>query len=76
MIECDEETYITASEVARRLKISYGTCKSNAIPLLAECYLPGRKRPVYRQLEVEQLLRVRIVEKQSQPSILVREAAS
>jgi hypothetical protein len=37
--------------------------------------LPGRKRPVYKQTEVEELSQVRIVEKQSQPLTLMRKVA-
>jgi hypothetical protein len=58
------------------LEIAKGTCKSNVLPLLTECHLPGRKRPLYRQSEVEQLSQVRAVEKQVSPLALVREAAS
>lgn len=67
MIKFDEEKYVTASEVAQRLQISHGTCKSNVLPQLTQCYLPGRRRPVYKQSEVEQLSQVRVVEKQVQP---------
>ncbi len=75
MIEYSSEIYVTATEVARCFRISYGTCKSNILPLLAECYLPGRRRPVYRQSEVEELSQVRVVEKQAQPLTLIRKVA-
>jgi hypothetical protein len=76
LIEYNEEQYVTASEVAKRLGISRGTCCNNVLPSLTEYYLPGRKRPVYKQSEVEELSQVRAVEKQVQPLALVREAAS
>jgi translation elongation factor EF-Tu-like GTPase len=76
LITFNEEKYVTASEVAQRLQIAYGTCKSNVLPLLTEYHLPGRKRPVYKQSEVEELSQVRTVEKQVQPLVLVREVAS
>ena len=75
MIEYDEEKYISISEVAKQLQIAHGTCKSNVLPLLTECHLPGRKRPVYKQSEVEALAQVRVVEKQSQPLTLIRKVA-
>jgi len=73
LIEYSEEKYVTVSEVAKRLKIAYSTCKSNVVPLLTACYLPGRRRPVYKQSEVEQLSQVRIVEKQVQPLTLIKQ---
>ncbi len=76
MIEYNAEKYVSASEVARSFKISHRTCSINVLPTLTECHLPGRKHAVYRLTEVEALSQVRIVEKQPQPSILVREAAS
>jgi hypothetical protein len=76
VITFNKEQYITISEVAKQLQIAHGTCKSNVLPLLTECHLPGRKRPVYKQSEVEELSQVRVVEKQVQPLVLVREAAS
>ena len=75
MIEYDEEKYVTVSEVAKRLQVSHGTCKSNVLPLLTECHLPGRKRPVYKQSEVEELSQVHTVEKQPQPLTLIRKVA-
>ena len=75
MITFNEEQYISISEVAKQLQIAHGTCKSNVLPLLTECHLPGRKRPVYKQSEVEELSQVRVVEKQSQPLTLIRKVA-
>ncbi len=75
MIEYGEEKYVTASEVAKRLKISHGTCYNNVLPTLAACYLPGRRRAVYKQSEVEELAQVRIVEKQPPPLPLIRKVA-
>jgi len=76
VIEYNQEQYMSISEVAKQLQIAYGTCKSNVLPLLTSCYLPGRKRPVYKQSEVEALSQVRTVERQVQPLALVREVAS
>jgi hypothetical protein len=72
LIEYDNENYVTVTEVAKRLRISYGTCTNNVLPMLTACYLPGRKRPVYKQTEVEELSQVRVVEKPSQPLTLVK----
>ena len=66
MIEYDGETYLTAGEVAERFKISRGTCFSNVLKHMQGCYLPGRKHTLYRLSEVEQVSRVRIVEKKPQ----------
>jgi len=63
LIEYDGETYLTASEVAKRFKISRGTCYSNILKHMQKCYLPGRKHALYRLSEVEQVSQVRIVEK-------------
>ncbi len=71
MITFNEEQYISISEVAKQLQIAHGTCKSNVLPLLTAYYLPGRKRPVYKQSEVEELSQVCIVEKHVQPLTLV-----
>ena len=76
LIEYDGEKYVTASEVARRFNISHVTCSTNVVPSLTACYLPGRRRIVYKQSEVEELSQVRTVEKQVQPLALVREVAS
>ncbi len=75
LIEYDGEKYVTASEVAKRLKISYGTCKNNVLPALTGYYLPGRRWPVHKQADVEQLSQVRVAEKPPQPLTLVRKAA-
>jgi len=61
LIEYRGETYLTISEVARHFKISRGTCYSNILQHMQECYLPGRKKALYRQSEVEQFSVVRIV---------------
>lgn len=61
MIEYGSETYLTASEVAARFKISRGTCSTNVLRHVQACYLPGRRKALYRQSEVEQLAQVRIV---------------
>ena len=61
MIEYGGEAYLTISEVARRFQISRGTCYSNVLKHLKECYLPGRRKPLYQLSEVEQLSEVRIV---------------
>ena len=73
LIEYNGEQYVTASEVAKRLKISHVTCSANVVPTLTMCYLPGRRRPVYRQSEVEELSQVRTVEKQVQPLTIVKQ---
>lgn len=73
MIEYKSERYVSASEVARNLKVSRSTCKGNILPMLTECYLPGRKNALYKQSEVEQLSQVRVVEKQAQPLTLVKQ---
>jgi hypothetical protein len=73
LIEFDGEKYMTATEVARRLEISYCMCSANVVPTLTTCYLPGRRRPVYKQSDVEQFSQVRIVEKQVQPLTLVKQ---
>jgi len=67
VIEYDGEQYVTVAEVAWRFKISRGTCYSNMLQYMHECYLPGRKNAMYRLSEVEQFSQVRIVEKQAQP---------
>jgi PadR family transcriptional regulator AphA len=72
LITFNKERYVTASEVAKRLQIARSTCYNNVLPLLTACYLPGRKHPVYRQSEVEELSQVRTVEKQVQPLAQVR----
>lgn len=61
MIEYGSETYLTASEVAARFKISRGTCYNNILKHVQACYLPGRRKALYRQSEVEQFSEVRIV---------------
>ncbi len=75
MIEYGAEEYVSASEVAKRLKIAQSTCKSNVLPTLTACYLPGRKRAVYRLSEVEELSQVRVVEREAPPLMLVKKAA-
>jgi len=61
LIEYGGETYLTATEVARRFNVSRGTCYNNLLRHVKECYLPGRKNALYRQSEVEQFSEVRIV---------------
>ena len=61
VIEYGGETFLSASDVARRFKISRGTCYSNILMHLHECYLPGRKNAMFRQSEVEQFSEVRVV---------------
>lgn len=61
MIEYNGEYYVTATEVARRFKISRGTCQNNVLRYVEACYLPGRKNALYRQSEVERFAEVRAV---------------
>ena len=73
LVEFNGEKYVTVSEVAKRLNISYGTCHNNVLPTLTACYLPGRRRAVYRLSDVEAFSQVRIVEKQVQPLMLMKQ---
>ena len=66
MVEYDGETYLNATEVARRFKISRGTCYNNILKHVEECFLPGRKNALYRRSEVEQFSEVRVVEREPQ----------
>ncbi len=75
MIEYNGEAYVTATEVARRFKISRGTCYNNILQHMQECYLPGRKNALYRLSEVEQFSLVRVVEKKPQSLAVVRREA-
>ncbi len=61
VIEYNGDKYVTATEVAQRFHISRATCYSNILQHLQACYLPGRKKAMYRQSEVEQFSEVRIV---------------
>ena len=61
LIEYDGETYLTATEVARRFNISRGTCYNNILKQVKECYLPGRKHAFYQLSEVELFSQVRVV---------------
>ena len=61
MIEYDGETYLTASDVAKRFNVSRGTCNTNILRFAQACYLPGRKHAFYRQSDVEQFAGVRFV---------------
>ena len=61
MIEYNGETYLTVSEIAQRLGISWGTCRINVLQHIQQCYLPGRKRVHYRLLDVEHFAQVRMV---------------
>jgi len=73
LIEYNGEQYVTVSELTKRFKISHSTCYNNVLPTLTACYLPGRRRAVYKQSEVEQFSQVRIVEKQVQPLVLMKQ---
>ena len=72
MIEYEGEQYVTVTEVARRFSISRGTCYSNILQHLQECYLPGRKNALYKLSDVEQFSQVRVVEKKCRNAKLVR----
>jgi hypothetical protein len=74
LVEYDGETYVVAAEVARRFRISPGTCRNNVLPHLEACYLPGRKYPFYRLSEVKQLSEVRVERKvvEKRPVVLQR----
>lgn len=61
MVEYGGETYLTATEVARRFNISRGTCSNNLLKHLQACYLPGRKNALYQLSEIERFSAVRIV---------------
>ena len=61
MIEYGGEAYLTGSEIARRFNISRRTCYNNVLQDLQACYLPGRKKALYRQADVERFAEVRII---------------
>ena len=61
LIEYGDETYLTVTEVAKCFRISRGTCYSNVLKHMKECYLPGRRNALYRQSEVEQFSEVLVV---------------
>ena len=61
LIEYGGDTYLTVTEVAKRFKISRGTCYSNILKFMKECYLPGRRNALYQLSEVERFSEVRIV---------------
>jgi len=61
MIEYEGKTYLTVSDVAKRLNVSRGTCTHNLLSQVQACYLPGRKHAFYRQSDVEQFAEVRTV---------------
>ena len=61
MIEYRGEQYLTVSEVAERFNISRRTCHTNVLQHVQACYLPGRKKAMYRQSDVECFSEVRIV---------------
>src|SRR5579883_3559248 len=63
MIEYKGEQYLSASEIAQRFNISWGTCSTNLLPQMQACHLPGRKRALYRLSDVEQFSQVRLVVK-------------
>jgi len=73
LLDYDGEQYMTVSEVAKRFKVSRGTCSNNILPALKECYLPGRKNALYRLSDVEQVSQVRVVESKIQPLSLVKQ---
>ena len=73
MIIYDGVDYVTAAKVAEMLQISYSACKRNVLPSLDEYYLPGRKRAVYRLVDLADVLEVRVVERQVQPLTLVKQ---
>jgi hypothetical protein len=60
VIDYNGETYMPATEVARRFSISWGTCRRNVLPHLEACYLPGRRRTFYRLSDIEQFSAVRV----------------
>lgn len=72
VIEYGSETYFTASEIAARFKISRGTCYNNVLKHVQACYLPGRRKALYRASEVEQLAQVRVVVCQQDVSITTK----
>lgn len=61
MVEYEGETYLTVTEVARRFKISRGTCYNNLLQQVTGCYLPGRRNAFYQLSEIERLSEVRVV---------------
>ena len=61
LIEYEGETYLTATEVARRFKVSRGACYNNLLRHVKTCYLPGRKNALYQLSEVEQFSQVRVI---------------
>ena len=75
MIEYEGETYLTATEVARRFNISRGTCYNNLLRQVEAYYLPGRKKALYRRSEVEQFSEVRIVASQQGAPIAGKQPA-
>jgi predicted DNA-binding protein YlxM (UPF0122 family) len=65
VIEYNGEAYLTATEIAKQFKVSRGTCYNNILRHVHECYLPGRKKALYRQSEIEQFSEVRIADRNS-----------
>jgi hypothetical protein len=61
LIEYNGETYLTATEVAKRFKISRGTCYNNLLQHVKGFYLSGRKNALYQLSEVERFSEVRVV---------------
>ena len=61
MIEYKGETYLTATEVAQQFNVSRGACYQNLLQHVQACYLPGRKKALYRQSDVERFSEVRVV---------------
>jgi hypothetical protein len=69
VIEYNGEAYVTATEVAKRFRISWETCRNNMLPHLEACFLPGRRRTFYRLSDIEQFSEVRVEKK---PVVLQR----
>jgi len=62
LISYDGTQYITASEVAARFCVSRGTCHNNILPHVQAYILPGRRRPVYKLVDIEALSPVRVLD--------------
>ena len=75
MIEYQGENYLTGTEVAERFQISRGTCYNNVLQHLQACYLPGRKKAMYRQSDVERFSEVRTVACQQSVPVAAKQAA-
>ncbi|TMC15646.1 MAG: hypothetical protein E6J34_21495 [Chloroflexi bacterium] len=53
---------MSATEITKRFNISHGTCHNNILPQLQAYFLPGRRRPVYKLVDIEALSQVRVVD--------------